>query len=439
MIVQQSNFEWIMTGREDKSVNNRIQSWLNVAACGVITMMALGLVSHAGTLYIDPVTRDMGFSRAEFNVVFTVSSITGMGISLSMGRVYRMVKRVRGLLLIGIISACLCQFIFSKATTITFFYLGGIFMGGAIFYLGSTPYAILTADWFHQKRTTAYGIILAGSGIGGVVFSPLTSYWILHYGWRTSYLIASGLLLLICLPMLLIIRDKPAPDPDEVRADEPISTNQIQPAAIIKVPGGYTLKEAAKTKAFWLAAPGFFLMALTIFSVYINMAAHLVNLQLIPQVVAWVLSVIFMVNTVAKLLLGVMTDRIGIRPVFLFSNICYLLATALLLRAGNPLIAFAAAIFFGFGFATMSVPIPELVRHLFGMKDFSTLLGVFMMFLGMGGAVGPVIGGVLFDRFGSYHILLMLALVLNTLSVLLVLASLKQSQKTAAGESAAVE
>ncbi len=413
-------------------MSNQLQSWLNVAACAVITMMALGLVSHAGTLYIAPVTRDMGFSRAEFNGVFTISSITGMGISLSMGRLYKWVKRVRMLLLIGIVSACLSQYIFSIATNVTTFYLGGIFMGGAIFYLGSTPYAILTADWFQNKRATAYGIILSGSGIGGVLFSPLANHWIMNYGWRTAYLIAAGLLLVVCMPMLLVIQDKPKQEPvisDNNASGMKGSGSQTVSRSNEKLEG-YSLKEAAKTPAFWLAAPGFFLMAMTIFSVYINTAAHLVNLQLMPQVVAWVLSVVFLVNTVAKLMLGVMTDRIGIRPVFLFSIICFMVATVLLMFAANPMVAFAAAVFFGFGFATMSVPIPELVRHLFGMKDFSTLMGVFMTFLGLGGAVGPVIGGLLFDRFGHYQALMVLALVLNGLSALLILMALKQPNKS---------
>lgn len=415
-------------------MNNRIQSWLNVAACAVITMMALGLVSHAGTLYIEPVTRDMGFNRAEFNVVFTISSVTGMGISLSMGRLYKWVKRVRMLLLIGIISASLSQYIFSIAANVTTFYLGGVFMGGAIFYLGSTPYAILTADWFHHKRATAYGIILAGSGIGGVVFSPLANHWIETYGWRTAYLIAAGLLLIVCMPMLLVIKDKPKEEPvllGNMTADG-ISSNREAASKASEQLEGYTLKEAVKKPAFWLAAPGFFLMALSIFSVYINTAAHLVNLQLMPQVVAYVLSVVFLVNTGAKLILGVMTDRIGIRPVFLFSISCFMVATIMLMLAANPVIAFSAAVFFGFGFATMSVPIPELVRNLFGMKDFSTLLGVFMTFLGFGGAVGPVIGGLLFDRFGHYQALLAMALVFNALAALLILMALQQTQKAAA-------
>jgi MFS family permease len=409
-------------------LDNRVQSWLNVAACAVITMMALGLVSHAGTLYIAPVTQEMDFSRAEFNIIFTISSITGMGISLSMGRLYQRVKKVRALLLIGIVSACFSQYVFSVSQSITHFYLGGILMGGAIFYLGSTPYAILTADWFQDRRATAYGIILAGSGIGGVIFSPLASRWILIYGWRTSYLIAAGLLLLVCMPMLLIIRDKPRaePHPSKTENGTTASSSMNRSAEPMKI-NGVMLNEAVKMPAFWLAAPGFFLMALSIFSVYINTAAHLVNIELEPQTVAWVLSILFLINTGAKLLLGLMTDRIGIKPVFLFSSASFMLATLLLMFSADPYIAFAAAVFFGFGFATLSVPIPELVRSLFGIRDFSTLLGIFMTFLGLGGAVGPIIGGMIFDFYGNYRPLLILSLLLNALAVVLVILSLQSA------------
>ena len=407
-------------------MENRHQAWLNVAASAVITMMALGLVSHAGTLFVEPVTREMGFSRAQFNMSFTITSLTGIGISLSLGWLYRRVKRVRVLLTIGILSAFTGQMFLATAQNIYFVYLGGLFRGGAVFYLSSGPYAIMTGEWFQKKRATAYGFILAGSGVGGVVFSPLTNYWITTYGWRMAYAISAVLVLSVCMLMLLFIRDKPGIETENKKPPEKGGQEKPHP---VNLEDGMMLKEALNSSTFWLAAPGIALIAMTIFSVYVNTAAHLVHLQLHSQTVAWAISIVFLVNTVAKLFLGVVADRLGVRPIFYFSMGCFLISVGLLLFAANVAIAFAAAFFFGFGFATLSVPIPELVRHLFGGKDFSNMLGVIMTCLGIGGAIGPVAGGILFDYYDSYRPMLVAVLFLNLLSVLLITLSMNQARK----------
>lgn len=406
-------------------LKNQHQAWLNVAASAVITMMALGLVSHAGTLFIEPVTREMGFSRAQFNMSFTITSLTGIGISLSLGWLYKRVKRVRILLIIGIVSAFLGQMFLAMAQNLYFVYLGGLFRGGAIFYL-SSPHAIMTGEWFEKNRATAYGVILAGSGVGGVLFSPLTNYWITNYGWRTAYTISAALILSVCTLMLLFIRDKPKREAIDKGLSEDDSREEGEKLDLEK---GMMYKEALKTSTFWLAASGVALIAMTIFAVYVNTAAHLVHLQLNSQTVAWVISIIFLVNTIAKLFLGVMADRLGIKPIFYFSISCFLISVGLLMFSANTSVAFAAAFFFGFGFATVSVPIPELVRHLFGSRDFSTMLGIIMMCMGVGGAVGPVAGGILFDYFDSYQPMLIAALILNTLSALLIALSMNQARK----------
>ncbi len=418
-------------------MNNQHQSWMNVAASAVITMMALGLVSHAGTLYIEPVTSDMGFSRGQFNMSFTISSFTGIGVSLTLGWLYKRVKRIRVLLLLGIISAFLGQMFLASAQNLLFVYLGGFFRGGAIFYLSSSPHAIMTGEWFKRKRATAYGVILAGSGVGGVVFSPLTNYWITHYGWRMAYVISAVLVLSVCMIMLLLIRDKPrteAINNGENGRDTKSEPSQIHNDPKLEVDddslnNGLTLKEAAKTSVFWLAAIGVALIAMTIFAVYINTAAHLVHLQLNSQTVALVISAIFFINTIAKLFLGVMADRLGVRPVFYFSIGCFLISVALLMFSADPVIAFTAAFFFGFGFATVSVPIPELVRYLFGTKDFSTMLGIMMTCMGVGGAVGPLAGGMLFDYFDSYQPMMIAAIGFNALAVLLITLSMNRAAK----------
>ena len=132
----------------------------------------------------------------------------------------------------------------------------------------------------------------------------------------------------------------------------------------------------------------------------------------------------------AEVVLGAVFDRVG--PVYtsLLTGLSLLFSVALLLFAGaSPLMPWLFAFVFGFGYATLSVPIAYLVGENFGTREFSAVYSICTMPSGIGGALGSPFSGMLFDKTGSYFSVFLIYLVLSVVCTLALTASARRSVK----------
>ena len=63
--------------------------------------------------------------------------------------------------------------------------------------------SVIISNWFTLKRGLAVSIALSGSGVGGVLLSPVTSAVIASYGWRVAFLVLAAICLVAALPVTL--------------------------------------------------------------------------------------------------------------------------------------------------------------------------------------------------------------------------------------------
>ncbi|ABO50318.1 hypothetical protein Dred_1793 [Desulforamulus reducens MI-1] len=135
---------------------------------------------------------------------------------------------------------------FALAQNITHFYISAIFMGAFSCGAVALPVSIVITNWFAKKRGLAISIALAGSGFGGAIISPTMADIIQNYGWRTSYLVFAAAMLIICLPMMFLIKKSPETmGLKAYGADEVAET--AQKTAVPKFELNMTLGEVKKT------------------------------------------------------------------------------------------------------------------------------------------------------------------------------------------------
>jgi len=82
------------------------------------------------------------------------------------------------------------------------FYIIAVFQGVGLSAICVVPPSVLITNWFNDKRGLALGLALAGTGIGGSIYSPIATQIIVRYGWRTAYLASGLIVLLITLPIV---------------------------------------------------------------------------------------------------------------------------------------------------------------------------------------------------------------------------------------------
>ncbi len=392
--------------------------WIVAAACMLFTTIGLGLANGTLSLYVKPICDDLGFSRGAYSLIYTIAYVFQMAACLTFGAVQKKLGGVKVIFLIGVTFLIGAFTIYSQAKSISFFYAGAALFGVGIGYIASVPLSVMVANWFIEKRGTVLSMIFSGSGIGGIIFNPMVGNWIAGAGWRTSYLFSILLMLAFLIPAYFTLREKPsdmglAP----FGADPRISPNDDPEEGA----SGLTLEQAWKTPVFRLNLGAIFLFGISVQPVYINAAAHLRDVGLSPQVAAYLMGLVFLSNTLSKILLGMVNDKYGIKPVLIINNLFFGIGTLLLIFIPNATLGIAFAATFGIGYTMTSITIPMLASMLYEGRDYGKILGIFVAFQTAGYAVGTPLFGLIYDLFHSYAYAFGLAILLDITAVALVL------------------
>lgn len=406
--------------------NGIFYGWYVVASCFILELICYGLAIGTSSLYVKPICDDLGLSRGEFSIVFSIMSIVNMIVCITFGMVHKKIG-VRIIFLIGVICEASAFAMYYLASNIYLFYAGAVFMGVGTMYLGAIPLSLVISNWFIEKRGTILGIIFSGSGIGGAILNPLVGYWIDNYGWRTAYFISMVIVLLFSVLALLLIREKPS-DVGLTAFGETMDFSNSGNKDINDV-SGLTWKEAIKTSYLWFTLLAALLFGMSIQPVFLSAPAYLSDVGLTSKSIAEAMSVIYVLNLLGKVFLGFVNDKFGIRPVILISHLSFLVSVLFLIFTNNSIIGFTFAVFFGVAAVALNIPIPLLTGILFGQKDFGTLMGIIMAAYTTGVAIGTPLNGLSFDIFHTYTPAFVLQIVLDIASIFLMMAALNKRLK----------
>jgi len=182
--------------------------WVIAITCFVTFFLVLGLGNSPHSLYIVPVTENFGFTRGDFSLVFSIITGAGLIIQLFYGVIVQRVG-VRMVISIGTILVPIGYFLFSRATTLLMFYLGAVLVGIGLAFASITSVSILVNNWFDKGQGTILGVISAGSGFGGSLFTMIIGKYIAAHGFQNAYLLTAIILAFAVLPVILFIRSKP--------------------------------------------------------------------------------------------------------------------------------------------------------------------------------------------------------------------------------------
>ncbi len=396
-----------MTG--DKK-NKLFYGYVVVAAAVFIMMIAWGSNRTFG-VFLEPMLNEFGWTRAGISGAFTLSMIIMGLFAIAAGRLTdRFGPRVvligcafflgLGYLLVSQVGAIWQLYLFYGVIT-------GIGMSGAF-----APLLSMVPRWFVKRRALMSGIVVAGPALGIMVMPLAFTLLISTYGWRTSYLIlGSVVLVLIVLAALFLRRDPGQMGLMLYGADEGKAGSMDLQAA------GLSLGEAVRTRQFWLLSvvsfSDFFLMNV----ITVHIVIYTIGLGIPATAAASVLSVAAGVSIPARVIIGGVADRIGNKPAFMICFITSVAAFLLLLVARELWILYLFAAIFGFGLWSSGAIMAPITAELFGLKSHGTILACTSFASAVGGAVGPVLVGYIFDVTGSYQLGFILCLLVTIVGI----------------------
>jgi len=261
------------------------------------------------------------------------------------------------------------------------------------------PLVSTIARWFVRKRGLMTGIVEAGTGIGTVVMPPVASWLISNYGWRTSYIVVGGIVLLLIMLAAQFLKRDPHQIGSSLYGADEAKENELDVQA-----RGFSLQQAIHTPQFWLLCGAYFSFLFCVQTIMVHVVVYATGLGISPASAAGILVFIGGFSVAGRILTGSGGDRIGNKPALTISLALMSLTLFGLVAATEIWSIYLFAVIFGFTYGGLVVLCSPLVADLFGLRSHGVILGIVGFSSGIGGAIGPVAAGHIFDISGSYQL-----------------------------------
>ena len=346
------------------------------------------IVPYTFGLFLKPLTVAFGWHREAASAGFSIAALTVAAASPGLGFLLDRYQPRRIILpCIVVFSAALASLALLTPHLLHFyltFFLIGL-VGNGTAYIG---YSRAISTWFNRRRGFALSIMLAGSASGAMLLPVVAQAAITHLGWRTAYGILGLLAFAVGFPLTAVfVRERPVE-----HQDQDVSTELGEPVG-----------KALATPAFWIIAATVCLYATSVNGAIAHLSALLTDRGVTTAGAAWAVSIIGGTGLIGRLLTGLFLDRFFGPRVSQIMLLITVLGIVLLSVANSLTAGLVAAALIGFSMGSEGDITPYLLGRYFGLKRFSTLYALTWTTYAIGGALGPVVVGRVFDTLGSYR------------------------------------
>jgi len=352
------------------------------AAAAFLTMMAMSLTSSTLSFFLEPVCRELSINRGSFSVVFSLMAVTGALTNPFLGQ-YAGKKGVRKILLVSGVWVLGSMVLFSMAKQLWLLYLAALCIGAFSTNCAALCANVMVQQAYPPKRASGIlGIVMAGSGAGGVLFNMLIPWCMARWDWRAgAWAMGLGWLILHLLAALLLGRET-------AQGEEGTSASEE----------GMTRAEALKSPAMYLLM-GVIVIITACCGIQQQLPSLLRDFNLTPERVSGMISAMTAFLALGKILQGFLYGRLGVKKggmlmLFLFALGFGAMLSRALLWPGLILLAFGMGIY--------TTLMPMVVRQVFGPKEYAAIWGLIAMVGSAGTFVANPVWGSIYDITGSY-------------------------------------
>jgi MFS family permease len=384
-------------------------SWrtpLVIIICGcAIGLLSFGPRSSLG-FFVQPMSREFSWGRDIFGLALAVQNLLwGLGQPVAGAIADRFgVMRV---MCVGAVLYAGGLLMMRYATTPLSLDIGaGVLIGfglsGCSFNLVLSAFSKLLPL---ERRGLALGAGTAAGSFGQFLFAPFGVAMIGNFGWETALMVFAGLMLLI-VPLSFALATPPA-----TSGHVPVAAQQSFKTA---------LAEAFGHRSYVLLVLGFFTCGFQLAFITVHLPAYLVDRGIPAQTGGWVIAAIGLFNIVGSLSVGWLQNRLPKR--YILSAIYFTRALSIMAFISFPITSFSAIMFgaiTGLTWLSTVPPTSALVAIMFGTRWFATLYGFAFVSHQVGGFLGVLLGGVVFEKFGSYTPIWWLSVLFGVLSALI--------------------
>ena len=376
-----------------------------VLACGAaIVTLSMG-IRHGFGLWLQPITQAQGWTRETFAFAIAIQNIAWGTAGIFAGMVADRFGAFRVIIAGALFYAAGLFGMAHAATPLTFALSTGVLIG--IAQAGTTyavVYGVIGRNVSAERRSWAMGITAAAGSFGQFLMVPTEGFLISQFGWQQALVLLGGAALLM-VPLAWGLREPAFADGGVVHRDQSIAQ---------------ALREAFKYPSFRLLMAGYFVCGFQVVFIGVHMPSYLKDKGLSPQVASYALALIGLFNVFGTYAAGVLGQKLAKRKILAFIYLARAVAiTVFLLAPLTPVSVYIFASVMGLLWLSTVPPTNAIVAQIFGVAHLSMLGGFVFFSHQIGSFMGVWLGGVLYDRTGSYDIVWYIAIALGVFAALI--------------------
>ena len=363
--------------------------WIIVAAGGVLGCVAIGGLFSL-PVFLLPIAQDTGWSTTGISTAMTLAFVALALGSIGWGYLSDRVGP-RIVLLAGSVLLTAGLGLASLATSLVAFQLlFGVVVGisaAAIF----APMMACVTGWFDTRRSLAVSLVSAGMGMAPMTMSPLAAWLVQGYDWRTSLQIIAALVAAIMVPVSLLVRRPPA----LMQPAAPAAPAATHEAAM-------SVGQALRSAPFLILVVTSFLSCATHSGPIFHTVSYAVTCGIPLMAAVSIYSLEGLAGLGGRLVFGLLGDRFGAARVLVLALLAQAIVVLGYVYARQLGSLYTVAALFGFTYAGVMPLFAVIARENFPLRMMGTVIGGTTMASSLGMALGPVLGGLIYDTFSSY-------------------------------------
>jgi len=383
--------------------------WGWVVVTGAFLLMAVSYgARYSFGIFVQPLTAENGWSRSAVSLAASINllvyALGGIGSGRLLDRIApRWIATIGAA--VGAAGFLLCA---GAKTPLGFYFAYGVLYGLGSSWTGAVVANSSVGKWFVRRRGLAIGISSMGASFGTITLTPATAFLLEHFSWKTGFLFIGLVLLIpgILIAQLLLRRTIPEAYGLTPDGEAPAAAGQRVPAASLPAdPAPTSTGPIRGDSRFWIMALCHGTAVMAALMAFVHQVPYAIDNGIGQITAAASLGAMGFAGLLGQFFFGWISDRIG-DPKYsaALGYLCMAAGMAILLQTRTVEMLFLYAVVFGFGYGCLGPLLPILAADRFGRQNMGSILGFLTFFVvGIGGALGPLVGGLVYDGTGSYR------------------------------------
>lgn len=393
-----------------RSIFNRVfYGWYIVAAgMGIHLWVSIAWI-YGMQVFFAPIVQTFGWSRAVISGAFSLQRLEGSIITPIEGFLLDRFGP-RKMILVGVTMSGAGMILMSFLQSIWMFYAAVLLISLGNSASSGIPRNWAIVHWFRRLRGRVLGIGATGAVISGPLL--IIVVWLVeNLGWRMAFVVLGVATWCICIPLGLVFRSRPEeygylPDgdlPDEdSEGKSPTEASPVVHGRGAPTDSGLTIAQALRTRTFWIVAVIFGAQSMGVSAMMVHMIPYFESRGFSSTQAASVLGLYTLLSVFGRLGGGWIMDFVDRRVVLAGLLACQAFAFLILANTTTYWMVFPFALLYGTAFGGMIPSRGMIISTYFGTESFGAMDGLTQSVAVLGGMVGPVLMGWVFDATQSY-------------------------------------